>query len=91
MHKMLQLITIANWGYKILTICTLDNQLYIQKTNDEFQFSYMYVYVGYITKVTNVFLFIQDGKTPLQLAKGRNQQETVKFLESHLQHVQVTA
>ena len=34
-----------------------------------------------------MFLFIQGGETPLQLAKERNQQETVKFLESHLQQV----
>ena len=32
-------------------------------------------------------LVLQDGKTPLQLAKKLNQHETVKFLESYLQEV----
>ena len=42
---------------------------------------------SYITKVKNMFLFIQDGKTPLQLAEENNYQETVKFFESYLQQV----
>ena len=32
-------------------------------------------------------LVLQDGKTPLQLAKEGNKHETVKFLESYLQEV----
>ena len=32
-------------------------------------------------------LVLQDGKTPLQLAKEWNKHETVKFLESYLQEV----
>ena len=32
-------------------------------------------------------LVLQDGKTPLQLAKKLNEHETVKFLESYLQEV----
>ena len=32
-------------------------------------------------------LVLQDGKTPLQLAKKWNKHETVKFLESYLQEV----
>ena len=32
-------------------------------------------------------LVLQDGKTPLQLAKEWNNHETVEFLESYLQEV----
>ena len=30
---------------------------------------------------------VQDGETPLQLAKNYNKHETLKFLESYLQEV----
>ena len=32
-------------------------------------------------------LVVQDGKTPLQIAKELDKHETVKFLESYLQEV----
>ena len=36
-------------------------------------------------------LVVQDGKTPLQLAKEKLYHETVKFLESYLQEVPTVA
>ena len=48
---------------------------------------------SYVTVTVMLIIFsvetlvLQDGKTPLQLAKERNKHETVKFLESYLQEV----
>ena len=48
---------------------------------------------SYVTVTVMLIMFsvetlvLQVGKTPLQLAKERNEHETVKFLESYLQEV----
>ena len=58
--------------------------------NNNFMLLILHSYVT-VTVMLIIFsvetLVLQDGKTPLQLAKGQYKHETVKYLESYLQEV----